>query len=72
MMPIYRIYKEYTVEVIFELEASSKREAKSMFLDKNNPVGEYIGETKYIPTGNIDVVERKWEKEKDEEICNRI
>jgi len=58
-MPIYRIYKEYTVEVIFEIEASSKREAKSMFLDKNNPVGEYVGETKYEPTGEIYIEERE-------------
>ena len=59
-MPKYRIYKEYTVEVIFEIEASSKEEARNMFMDKNNLDNVYIGETDYIPTGNIDVEERKW------------
>ena len=59
-MPMYRIYKEYTVEVIFEIEASSKEEARNMFMDKNNLDNVYIGETDYISTGNIDVEERKW------------
>ena len=59
-MTMYRIYKEYTVEVIFEIEASSKEEARNMFMDKNNLDNVYIGETDYISTGNIDVEERKW------------
>tara|TARA_R100001163_G_scaffold58263_1_gene46497 strand:+ start:312 stop:491 length:180 start_codon:yes stop_codon:yes gene_type:complete len=58
-MPTYRIHKEYYVEVIFEIEASSKREAKSMFMDENNLDAVYIGETDYSPTGEIYIEERK-------------
>lgn len=54
-MTTYRINKKYTVEVIFEIEASSKREAKSMFLDKDNSDAVYVGETQYESTGEIDV-----------------
>jgi len=54
-MPTYRINKKYYVEAIFEIEASSKREAKSMFLDKDNSDAVYVGETQYESTGEIHV-----------------
>ena len=63
-MPTYRIYEECLVEVIYEVEATSKKEARSMFIDLNyQHEVERISETDYIPTGNIDIEERKWEKE---------
>ena len=58
-MPIYRIHKEYSVEVIFEIEAPSEEEAESMFMDENNLDAVYIGETDYSPTGEIYIEERK-------------
>ena len=62
-MPTYRIYEECLVEVIYEVEAASKEEARSMFIDLNyQHEVERVSETDYIPTGNIDVEERKWEK----------
>tara|TARA_R100001230_G_C5618233_1_gene128257 strand:- start:330 stop:515 length:186 start_codon:yes stop_codon:yes gene_type:complete len=58
-MPIYRIHKEYSVEVIFEIEAPSEEEAESMFMDENNLDAVYIGETDYAPTGDIHIEEIK-------------
>ena len=60
-MPMYKIYKEHLVSVIFEVEASSKEEAKSKFMKEDREIV-YVGETDYEPTGNITVVlnERGW------------
>ena len=60
-MPIYKIYDEHLVSVIFEVEASSKEEAKSKFMKEDREIV-YVGETDYEPTGNITVVlnERGW------------
>ena len=52
-MSIYRINKKYNVEVIFEIEAPSIEEAKSMFLDKNNTDAVCVGETEYESTGEV-------------------
>jgi len=58
-MPTYRIYKEYSVEVIFEIEAPSEEEAESMFMDENNLDAVFIGETEYASTGDIHIEEIK-------------
>ena len=54
-MPMYKIYDEHLVSVIFEVEASSKEEAKSKFMKEDREIV-YVGETDYEPTGNITVV----------------
>ena len=56
------IYEKCPVEVIYEVEAASKKEARSMFIDLNyQHEVERVLETDYIPTGNIDVKEIKGE-----------
>tara|TARA_Y100000401_G_C8295359_1_gene211036 strand:- start:721 stop:903 length:183 start_codon:yes stop_codon:yes gene_type:complete len=57
-MPIYKIYDEHLVSVIFEVEASSKEEAKSKFMKEDREIV-YVGETDYEPTGNITIVVNK-------------
>ena len=57
-MPIYKIYDEHLVSVIFEVEASSKEEAKSKFMKEDREIV-YVGETDYEPTGNITTVVNK-------------
>ena len=57
-MPMYKIYKEHLVSVIFEVEASSKEEAKSKFMKEDREIV-YVGETDYEPTGNITIVVNK-------------
>ena len=54
-MPMYKIYKEHLVSVIFEVEASSKEEARSKFMEEDREIV-YVGETDYDPTGNITIV----------------
>ena len=60
-MPIYKIYDEHLVSVIFEVEASSKEEAKNKFMKEDREIV-YVGETNYDPTGNITIVvnKREW------------
>jgi len=60
-MPIYKIYDEHLVSVIFEVEASSKEEAKNKFMKEDREIV-YVGETDYDPTGNITIVvnKREW------------
>ena len=57
-MPIYKIYDEHLVSVIFEVEASSKEEAKNKFMKEDREIV-YVGETDYEPTGNITIVVNK-------------
>ena len=57
-MPIYKIYDEHLVSVIFEVKASSKEEAKSKFMKEDREIV-YVGETDYEPTGNITIVVNK-------------
>tara|TARA_R100000426_G_scaffold76442_1_gene53916 strand:+ start:60 stop:242 length:183 start_codon:yes stop_codon:yes gene_type:complete len=57
-MPIYKIYDEHLVSVIFEVEASSKEEARSKFMKEDREIV-YVGETDYEPTGNITIVVNK-------------
>ena len=54
-MSIYKIYDEHLVSVIFEVEASSKEEARSKFMKKDREIV-YVGETNYYPTGNTTTV----------------
>ena len=63
-MPTYRIHKKYSVESIFEIEAPSKEEAESMFMDENNLDAVHIGmrlcgETDYESTGEIYIEEKE-------------
>ena len=58
-MPIYKIYDEHLVSVIFEVEASSKEEARSKFMEEDRDIHQeivYVGKTDYDPTGNITIV----------------
>ena len=57
-MTIYKIYDEHLVSVIFEVEASSKEEARSKFMKEDREIV-YVGETDYEPTGNITIVVNK-------------
>ena len=67
-MPMYKIYKEHLVSVIFEVEARSKIDARyklmaAQMLEEEDPENEFkkqivhVGETEYTPTHNI-VIER--------------